>query len=198
MSEMDEKRLLDEALKEADAYFSENDLLENINAFLESEEVLAIILEGQNGLISNMKQIEAKAPENVQSVAEEMRKTFEKNVDAFRQDAIASFKMGLYSFVKELLKMNPDAELKKKMIEMIKKNLHETYIKDMKEICAEMMQRNTITFIKIIYSNYVPEGMPPKLASFVRLISGVVPMIPFTAFMVDSESEEDEQNPAES
>lgn len=198
MSKSEEKRLLDETLKEVDSYFSENGLLEDINAFCESEEVRTIIQKWQNNLISNMKRIEASAPESIQSVAKEMRNAFENNLDSFWQDAIANFKIRFQFSVEVMLGFAPDDETKKQLLEMTKKNIYEAGIVDMREICVEMTQRNTVTFRESVYMQYVPEGMPPEVASFIRLISGGGPMIPLTAFMVDLESGEDEQNPTES
>ncbi len=199
MSKEHEKRLLDEALKEVDSSFSANGLLEAINAFCESEEVVSIIRKGQNSLISNMKKIEADAPVSVKHVAEELRTEFEKNVDSFRLDAIANFKIRFHISIEVLLEMADDDELRKMLIESISKNIHDAGIKDVKEICTMMLQKDTSSFMGHVYSQYAPSGMPDEVASFVRLISGGGPLIPFTAFVTELDSEiDDDQKTDES
>lgn len=192
MSKEHEKRLLDEALKEVDSFFSANGLLEAINAFSESEEVSSIIQKGQNSLISNMKKIEADAPVSVKHVAEELRSVFKNNVDSFRLDAIANFKIRFHISVEMMLGFATDAELRKMLIERIKESIHDAGIKDMNEICTMMLQKNTTTFMERVYSQYTPSGMPEEVASFVRLISGGGLLIPFTAFVTELDSEIDD------
>lgn len=196
MSKEEEKRILDEALKEVDDSFSANGLLEAVNAFCESKEAKDIIQKGQNDLISNMKKIESQAPESVKTVAEELRSAFENDVDSFRQDAIANFKLQFHFTIDVMMGMCPDAEFKQLMLETIKKSIYEAGIKDIKEICEKMLKQNTTSFMEAVYSQYVPEGMPPEVAAFIRMISGGGPMIPFTAvfgdvFSDDENSEEE-------
>lgn len=196
MSNKEKIRALEEALKEADDSFSANGLLEAVNAFCESNDAKAIIQKGQNDLISNMKNIESQAPESVRHVAEELRSAFENDADSFRQDAIANFKLGFHFTVDVMMGMCPDDEFKQLMLETIKKSIHEAGIKDMKEICEKMLNQNTTSFMESVYSQYVPEGMPPEVAAFIRMISGGGPMIPFTAvfgdiFSDDENSEEE-------
>lgn len=196
MSKEEEKRLLDEALKEVDDSFSTNGLLEAVNAFCEGMEAKSIIQKGQNDLISNMKKIESRAPESVKHVAEELRSAFENDVDSFQQDAIANFKLRLHYSVDVIMGMCPDAEFKQQMLEIIKNSICEAGIKDMREICEEMLNQNTTSFMEAVYSQYVPEGMAPELAAFIRMLSGGGPMIPATAvfgdiFSDDENSEEE-------
>lgn len=201
----DEKRMLEAALKEVDSKFAEYGLLEDINAFCASEEALAIVQKTIQKLISNMKKIEDWAPVGTKEAAELMREALETTAgDEIRKDAINNFKIRFFynievmkTMFEEMADNTVEDEMKKLMIDSIKKGIPAAGIKDMKEICQAMLKKNTNKFMEATYRDYVPEGIPYEAVEIMRLFTGGGTFVPPEVASLDFDFDlDDEEEPA--
>lgn len=192
----EEKRQLDNLLEEVDEFFQQHGLLTEVQAFLESEEVSTRISAAADELIANMKEMEENAPDDsVKSIANDIRSEFEENKECLAEDIFASFKVNFYHTLKLALELTDDSGMQEMFLSATKEALPKKGMADINEICTNMVEKNSNTFMRNIYREYVPAGIPADVCDFIHAFLGG-PMIPIAAIFPefagnDAEEESD-------
>ena len=179
----EEQKKLQKLLEEKDKFFRQKGLYEEVNAFLESEQVKDRINLATEDLIVQMKKMEKSAPDaNVKLAANRLRNEFEQNKECIAEDVIASFKVNFAESIEMVLHLTDDVKAQSLIIKMAKESIQVKGIEDINDICSAMVERNSHKFMMQIYRNFVPEGMPESVAAFIQMLCGVEAMIPFSVF----------------
>lgn len=145
-----------------DDFLSNYDLLEAINAFCESERILAFIREEQNLLISLMKTIEEEAPDYVKIVSVALKSSFEQRVKSFEAEVIAKFKIRFYTGSQPVLDLANEHELlKKELVEIMKENLPKAGPDDIRDISKDMVNQITRSFANALYDQVPFKDISP-------------------------------------
>lgn len=170
----DEKRQLDEMLKEVDKLFEEKGLRDAVESFLSSEKVIAKITETIERLINNMKKMEKSAPnEEVKNIGKEIRESFEANRKSLADDVIASFKVGFAGALELMLQFTSDIADEEVVLGMLRESIHAKGMKDIHDICTQMVIKNSKTFMNAMYRGYTPPGMPSDVADLSKCFLGM-------------------------
>lgn len=168
----EERRKMDEILKEVDNFFQECGVLEAVEAFIHSEEVTNRVEEASVQLITNLQKMEDDAPnDEIKSLAKEARADFESDHTSFIKDILSTFKVNFSSALHLISDMTDDT-LRPLLMDSVKTVIPRKGMMDINDICATLVEMYSNEFMLNIYRNYVPEDMPDAVVSFIRTFFG--------------------------
>lgn len=187
----EERREMDDILKEVNDFFQKYGVLEAVDAFISSEEVTNRVEEAATQLIANMQKMDNNAPnDEIRSLAKEARTDFESDHACFIEDILSTFKVNFSSAVHLVVDLTTDDELRKLFIDSVKTAIPKKGMMDINDICATLVEMYSNKFMETIYSNYAPDGMPNAVADFLRAFCGGT-LFPATAFFPEFNEDEE-------
>ena len=131
----EEQKKLQKLLEEKDKFFRQKGLYEEVNAFLESEQVKDRINLATEDLIVQMKKMEKSAPDaNVKLAANRLRNEFEQNKECIAEDVIASFKVNFADSIEMVLHLTDDVKAQSLIIKMAKESIQVKGIEDINDL----------------------------------------------------------------
>lgn len=149
---------------------------------MDSDQVKSRVDAARNELLENMKEMEKNAAnDKVMEAATMIRSQFEEDDKCIYEDVVATFKVNFSNCIRLFINFTDDAETVSMILEKTKESIPVSGIKDIDDICNAMVEKNSRTFMKSIYMNYVPEGIPEGVLAFIQLLCGGGPMNPITA-----------------
>ena len=173
----EERRKMNEILKEVDDFFQKCGVLDAIEAFLHSKDVTNRVEDATTKLISNIKQMENSAPnDEIKALANEVRTDLESDHVGFINDILSTFKVNFASTLHLIVEMTDDT-MWSFLIDSVKSAIPKKGMMDINDICATLIEMYSNEFMVNIYRDYVPDDMPDAVANFIRTFFGDV-MIP--------------------
>lgn len=177
----EERREMDNILKEVNDFFQQYGVLEAVEAFLHSEEVTERVKDAASQLVSNMRKMENNAPnDEFKRLANEARTSFESDHACFIEDVLNTFKVNFSSAMHLVVDMTADTEILNLFLDSIRKSISAKGMMDINDICATLVEMYSKEFMKTLYTDYVPDEMSEELADFIHSFLGCI-MIPSTA-----------------
>lgn len=174
-------------LERAERFFKEEGLSEILQELWKADDFKALVTKHYGVLMEKIEEIQSNVPNHFNDTAVQMWRETEYTVDKYTTDVIDTESVRLYGallYFKEFLGAN---ELTyKSVINSIRSEGRKKIMREVEDVCEEILDGIASGYFKMIYSRYLPEDMPEEVAEFIKMLSGGSGvMIPITAICPD-------------
>ena len=165
-----------EFLKEAQEFMKEHGFDVPIQAFLDSDKIRAAAYEQLDNMKAKADFLTSNVPETLRERAEEMGDRMkEMQIGTFMKDIRSSFICNLYGSLMEGLRFSENSAFRETIIENVKLAVSEENdraVELVNELMEEYAEGCMDIFLRELYREYVPEGIPEEARSLIQEITG--------------------------